>query len=169
MNNKIVLFAVGLLSAQMLRAQDSSDVRLGERIRVISNASATPRFESRVWGVHNNQLVLHPLNVKDVPLTIPFIDITRIEVRRPTGQSHAGAGALIGTLSGFVLFGAIGYFTTRRPPYGDYNPDPAWGLILAGPGSGIGALAGLLIGHGIKRHHWTEIPMPVRLNATNIK
>lgn len=145
-------------------AQDSTKAVIGEVVRVIASTIESRPVVARLWASRTDELVLRPRRPQDLPLAFPMSRVDRVEVRRPTGEHRAGAGAIIGTVVGFVVMGAWGYQSSMCGTAcgGDSGPGP-WGVVLAIPGSGLGAIAGTIIGRLSKVHEWKSLPFPIQL------
>ncbi|MGV3710489.1 MAG: hypothetical protein ACO1Q7_16785 [Gemmatimonas sp.] len=143
-------------------AQDTTTLVVDQRVRVSSPALPDARLAGRVWAMNDGKLIFHPRERGEAPVSVPLRDITGVEVLRPTGRGHAGMGAIIGTVSGFVIAGVAGYYATPETK-GDMGS--GYGMVAAFPGSALGAVVGAFFGAQVGKYRWEPVGLPVRVSA----
>ena len=100
---RVVMF-LSLTVPPAVQAQETSQVRVGDRVRVTSDAC--PLQGSDSWKVQS--LANDTLRVEHggVEAQCPFVQITRLEVFGPTSVlKTAGFGMLIGAAGGALILG----------------------------------------------------------------
>lgn len=157
----VVLAMLAFATSAVTDAQSVPVVVPGDQIRLrIPSAEPHERIGILV-EMTPEQLLLRDATPGTASWSMPFDHISRMDVFRPDAKTHGGKGALIGMVAGFVLVGTVGYVATHDQG-AEYD---GIGMLLAGPGGGIGALVGFLMGRTEKVPGWKRVPLPVRVNS----
>lgn len=141
----------------VLSAQDSAKIVSGDTMRVTAKSLGTLDRVGILTKVERDKLLLADPDKNRAAWEIALDRVTRLEVRRPTAGDHRHQGALIGMISGFVVLGGIGYLATH-----DGGEFDGVGVVLAGPGGGLGALIGFFAGKSQKTDGWARVPLPLK-------
>ncbi|HEX8694785.1 MAG TPA: hypothetical protein VF746_20330 [Longimicrobium sp.] len=147
-------FAVAVLAAPALHAQDAPRLAEGTRVRVTAPALAIDRQAGRVASLSVDTLFL-ARGPERTLTAVPRGAITRLEVSRGRGERGksalrmAGIGFLAGAAAG-ALFG----LSCTDPECNEGLP-----AIGAAVGAGFGAIAGGVIGAARGREAWEPVPL----------
>jgi hypothetical protein len=141
-----------LPGAQQLRAQDSSVIRPGSRVRI---ATTWPRtYIGTLARQDADSLWLTVAGAQgDVQTVVPLRSVVRMEVSRKR-TSHAVRGTVIGAAAGMLVGTAVSVQCGSNgvnifPVCNEGNNTDAW----------IGAALGLMIGASSHTDHWAIVPL----------
>lgn len=129
----------------------------GDRLRIQTHAEPCRWVKGELVAVEDGNLAIRPDGTGTTMLDLDIMRLSRIQISQ--GQRrHAGRGALIGGLTGFVFLG-IGLTVGESDP-DPYGALPSKGEILL-VGTLGGAAIGALVGLAIRTENWEEVPVPL--------
>lgn len=148
-----------------LAAQDSTRAVLGEKVRIAAPQLEQNLMVGTLWAMRPDAVVLRRPNAADEPVVIPKTSINRVEVLRPTRETHARTGAIAGAAIGLLALGYYAYETERRAAVGnDGIGIPIHPAFILGPaGGGLGLVGGVLIGKRLRVDRWKALPLPLQM------
>ena len=151
----ILAIALGLASAPAAWTQASAPLPVGSRIRVQTGAPDTVRTTTGELTVWESDTVALRTRAGEEQ-RIALARVTRMDVSRGKGValSHVLIGAGIGTLTGTLVGGAIGYDSCR-----DCFVNSLTTITGAVVGASIGLVAGTLVGAAIKGERWSRVAL----------
>jgi hypothetical protein len=132
-------------------AQQATPVAAGDRVRVIAATGRQARHKGTVVAVRGDTLQLD--RGGSDPLAIPFGSVARLDRSLGDGRC-SGLGArtacmLLAGLSGTLVGGAIGFYTTQ-----DGSDLAGMGALFGAP---VGFIVGLVVGGFVGGERWQRI------------
>lgn len=159
-----LLFLAGLFSASMALGQDHSLPTVGDWIRVRQTAAFPHTMTGKIAEISSLGLTLQResrFNAQ-IPVSLMWRDVTRLEVRAGAQKSFTGVGVASGLVLGALLSASATGGGSRQCSFAGpcFDNLGSGRAVLAG--TVLGALAGGLIGSHIKRDRWRELPLTIR-------